>query len=213
MSHFKKILKAILYIYCALVLVLGFGFILGIGLMLYNILDTSIDAGENVARVEWLPDSASRICWFRSNLSYAVEFDIAEKDFLDWAGSAAAKKKFGLGDVRPIAPSSQPPFGYLVPLYTTVPRYTRYLTRERREEKKLAPEPPEELKRIAVSTRDGKNSVDSRGQPTPDHQDDLQTSVASERGWMYERSFGNGGGIWLAYDAGAARVFYYSSPR
>lgn len=206
MRQHNKILNIILWAFCAFFAVSFIALALGMVLFLINIMDTSIDAGENIARVDWLPESSSRICWFKSNLSYAVEFDIPEKDFLVWVDSAEGKKRFRLGEVEPIAPTDH----YSNWFY--VPRYTKFLTPGRRSEKQLPPEPPDGLKIVHGPIPE--NEVGASGDvPTPDIEGDVQVMAGPRQGWMYHHSYGNGGGIWLAYDSETGRAFYYHSPR
>ena len=200
----RKSLKVLTYIFCAFIIASLLALTLGMVLLLYTVLDTSIEAGENVARVDWLPEASSRICWFKSNLSYAVEFDIPERDFLEWAASPEGKKRFHLGDIKPIVPNDRYPYWHYVS------RYINYLTPERRREKNLPPEPPDDLK-IVHNPRPDADA--SKGDPEPSFSDGIQQNACPRRGWMYEHSYGNGGGIWLVFDSDIGRVFYYHSPR
>jgi len=45
---------------------------------------TYVETGENVARVAWLPHSASNISYYQSYSFTAYEFDIPEADFIAW---------------------------------------------------------------------------------------------------------------------------------
>lgn len=206
MKLLKKILNITVYAFCAFVAVSLFVFLLGVVLLIVNITDTSIDAGEDVARVDWLPGSSSRVCWFKSNLSYAVEFNIPEKDFLEWVDSAEGRKQFTFGDIKPIAPTDQYPYWFYVP------RYIKYLTPEHRSEKSLPPEPPEDLK-IVHNSKPKNDASESRDALNPNCDNGIQSMASPQHGWMYYHSYGNGGGIWLAYDSDTSRVFYYHSPR
>lgn len=53
---------------------------------------TDVEIGENVARVSWLPDSASNVSFYRAYSYTAYEFDIAEADFLKWAERFSVKR-------------------------------------------------------------------------------------------------------------------------
>jgi hypothetical protein len=45
---------------------------------------TQFEAAENVARVAWLPESASNISYYRSYNYTAYEFDMSEDEFKKW---------------------------------------------------------------------------------------------------------------------------------
>lgn len=46
---------------------------------------TRIENGENVATVDWLPDAAANISYYRSYAHTAYEFDITEAAFRSWS--------------------------------------------------------------------------------------------------------------------------------
>ena len=46
---------------------------------------TYVETAENVTHVDWLPDSASNISYYRSYSFTAYEFDIPEADFIAWS--------------------------------------------------------------------------------------------------------------------------------
>lgn len=72
----KKVIPAFISLLLVLFLV---GLIWG-----YNFRER-YEFGEDVNRVPWLPDSASNICYYKSYVYTAYEFDISEQGFLDWA--------------------------------------------------------------------------------------------------------------------------------
>jgi hypothetical protein len=45
---------------------------------------TRFETAENVANVDWLPQSASNVSYYRSYRFTAYEFDMAETDFKRW---------------------------------------------------------------------------------------------------------------------------------
>jgi hypothetical protein len=47
---------------------------------------TEIETGENAAKVEWLPSSASNVSYYKSYSFTAYEFDINEAEFVNWSG-------------------------------------------------------------------------------------------------------------------------------
>lgn len=44
-----------------------------------------VETAENVARVHWLPTSASNVSYYKSYSFTAYEFDIPERDFRAWS--------------------------------------------------------------------------------------------------------------------------------
>ena len=46
---------------------------------------TQIEQGENASSVDWLPDKASHVSYFRSYMNTAYEFDIDEDGFRKWS--------------------------------------------------------------------------------------------------------------------------------
>lgn len=46
---------------------------------------THVDTGENVSSVNWLPDTASNVSFYKSYSFTAYEFDIPESDFVNWS--------------------------------------------------------------------------------------------------------------------------------
>ena len=46
---------------------------------------TQIETRENVPSVDWLPDTASNVSYYRSYLNTAYEFDISESGFRSWS--------------------------------------------------------------------------------------------------------------------------------
>ena len=46
---------------------------------------TEVESGEHVARVSWLPESATDVSFYRSYSFTAYEFTIPEQNFLHWA--------------------------------------------------------------------------------------------------------------------------------
>ena len=46
---------------------------------------TRCDTAENVATVDWLPDTASNISYCKTYLNTAYEFDMTESEFLAWS--------------------------------------------------------------------------------------------------------------------------------
>jgi hypothetical protein len=46
---------------------------------------TQVETGEAVRSVDWLPEAASNVSYFRSYLNTAYEFDIDEAGFREWA--------------------------------------------------------------------------------------------------------------------------------
>ena len=55
---------------------------------------TRFETAENVSHVDWLPDEASNVSFYKSYSYKAFEFDISENGFLEWAQR---------WDVQPIA--------------------------------------------------------------------------------------------------------------
>lgn len=55
-----------------------------IGLMLCSGCDNKAEYGEDLSSVSWLPESASKISYYRSYNYTAYEFDISEEDFFLW---------------------------------------------------------------------------------------------------------------------------------
>lgn len=183
----------------------------GLGMLLVYYAAIAFEAGEDASRVDWLPESAARICWYRSYLNTAVEFDMPEEDFLAWARSENGKKNFMLGEIEPIGKTDWFYFQY------ALPRYTKFLVPEYRLEKGLPPLPPVDLRVLRPPEPDGEEkidmAVDDRGHPRHDFRDGVQLRYVPEHGCKYEKIYGNGGGVWLAYDADLGRAFYYTCPR
>ena len=75
MSLFRR--KAFFWSILALasVLLLGYGGYRGL---------TDFETAENVEHVDWLPDAAHNISYYRSYSFTAYEFDISEDEFLRW---------------------------------------------------------------------------------------------------------------------------------
>ncbi len=46
---------------------------------------TDIEIGESVSRVDWLPEEATNVSFYRSYMNTAYEFDISERGFRDWS--------------------------------------------------------------------------------------------------------------------------------
>lgn len=46
---------------------------------------TDIESGESQASVDWLPEDATNVSFYRSYLNTAYEFDISEQGFRDWS--------------------------------------------------------------------------------------------------------------------------------
>ena len=46
---------------------------------------THIEIGEALESVDWLPDSATNVSFYRSYMNTAYEFDISEHEFCDWS--------------------------------------------------------------------------------------------------------------------------------
>lgn len=46
---------------------------------------TDIETGESLASVDWLPEDATNVSFYRSYLNTAYEFDISERGFRDWS--------------------------------------------------------------------------------------------------------------------------------
>ena len=46
---------------------------------------TAIETGENVSFVDWLPETASNVSFYRSYMYTAYEFDITESEFIKWS--------------------------------------------------------------------------------------------------------------------------------
>src|SRR5687768_14859438 len=64
---------------------------------------TDVESGEHVARVSWLPESATDVSFFRSYSWTAYEFTIPEQDFLRWAADKGWDVKENKGEPRTIA--------------------------------------------------------------------------------------------------------------
>lgn len=159
------------------------------GLVMYGIYDMffGFEAGENVAHVDWLPDTASRICWFRNSLNRAVEFDMAEQDFLAWAKSERARDEFMLGELSPLDPAAKEP--------REVTRYLHFLDPEFRAKAGLPPEPPGGIANIGLAG-EKQGGVWTKTRATP------------KRGWKYEKSTRPDNINIVVYDADQGRVYY-----
>ena len=59
--------------------------IMGIGVARWS--DAHPDTGENESSVDWLPDGATQVSYYRSYSRTAYEFDISEPDFIEWASA------------------------------------------------------------------------------------------------------------------------------
>jgi len=46
---------------------------------------TDIETGESLPSVDWLPEEATNVSFYRSYLNTAYEFDISEHGFRDWS--------------------------------------------------------------------------------------------------------------------------------
>ena len=46
---------------------------------------TETETGELLARVDWLPEEATNVSFYRSYLNTAYEFDISERRFREWS--------------------------------------------------------------------------------------------------------------------------------
>ena len=46
---------------------------------------TQVETAENVEAVDWLPDSASNVSYYRSYMATAYEFDTTETEFVSWS--------------------------------------------------------------------------------------------------------------------------------
>jgi len=46
---------------------------------------TQVEIAESVASVDWLPDAATNVSYYRSYVNTAYEFDIDEHGFRDWS--------------------------------------------------------------------------------------------------------------------------------
>ncbi|MEZ6138749.1 MAG: hypothetical protein R3C53_28010 [Pirellulaceae bacterium] len=46
---------------------------------------TQVETGESLARVDWLPEDATNVSFYRSYMNTAYEFDISESGFRDWS--------------------------------------------------------------------------------------------------------------------------------
>jgi hypothetical protein len=46
---------------------------------------TRVETGENVARVDWLPATATNVSYYKSYPFKSYEFDISEEEFREWA--------------------------------------------------------------------------------------------------------------------------------
>lgn len=65
------------------VVIIGMAGLLALSWELYREF-TTIEEGENVARVDWLPKDAAHISFHRSESYTAYEFDIPEAGFIKW---------------------------------------------------------------------------------------------------------------------------------
>ena len=46
---------------------------------------TDIETGESLETVDWLPEEATNVSFYRSYMNTAYEFDISEQGFRDWS--------------------------------------------------------------------------------------------------------------------------------
>ncbi|WP_145208236.1 hypothetical protein [Planctomycetes bacterium TBK1r] len=46
---------------------------------------TDVEIGESLQSVDWLPDAATNVSYYRSYLNTAYEFDISEREFREWS--------------------------------------------------------------------------------------------------------------------------------
>ena len=84
-------------------LVLLLAGLVGLPLLLYGAYRgfTDAEAGENVPGVSWLPGSARNVSFYRSYSFTAYEFDIPEREFLNWAGGQGWEVRKVEGDPDP----------------------------------------------------------------------------------------------------------------
>jgi len=86
----KKTVRTTLIVIAVLVfnpvtLILGW-----LGMMLWG--DANPERGENQAQVDWLPETASDISYYRSYSRKVSEFSMNESDFRKWASGSDLKE-------------------------------------------------------------------------------------------------------------------------
>lgn len=122
---------------------------LGIILAYVYIAAIKFDAGEHEALVDWLPPEASDICWYRSHMIAAFEFDMREDDFLNWAGNAEVRQKYGIGELERIGSAKQP-YPPHARLFPSVTRYSYFLDDKKRKKAGLPiKQPPESRSNVS----------------------------------------------------------------
>lgn len=188
--------------------VIGLAIAAVLGSYLSYVMMFQYELGENVRRVDWLPPTATRVCWYRSYLNTAVEFDMPEEDFLAWVKKPETVEKYGIGEVTPIDPKDHPPFGvarYLI--------YLRYHTP--RASTNLPPAVPPEL--MDISRKDATLAeVQEERRHLPEDQRwlaGLRTFAEPKRGWKSEVRLRPDSAHRIAYDADQGRVYYHFSLR
>lgn len=94
----KKTVRTTLIVIAVLVfnpatLILGW-----IGMMLWG--DSNPERGENQAHVDWLPETASDISYYRSYSRKVSEFSMNESDFRKWASGSDLKEITDRHEIR-----------------------------------------------------------------------------------------------------------------
>ena len=74
----KYSLKRLLFVVTVIACVIGF-------LRAAYVHFSHFETAENLAHVDWLPESASNVSYYKSYSFTAYEFDISESDFKRWA--------------------------------------------------------------------------------------------------------------------------------
>lgn len=163
----------------------------------------SFDAGENEARVDWLPPTASRVCWYRGYKATAFEFDMREEDFLAWARTPETRTRLGVDVLVPIDSSRRNP--------SVVYRYLYYLAVvEGRAQAGLPPELPPEMAEVGSFGLDAR-ALAERRQSLPARRRwtaGVRTWVQAKRGWESKTADGTDSGHRLIYDADSGRAYY-----
>lgn len=84
---------------------LPFAILAGVALFLWKAYEgfTTVESGEHVARVSWLPEAATDVSFYRSYSFTAYEFTIPEAAFLEWANDRGWKIAKIEGEPRSIS--------------------------------------------------------------------------------------------------------------
>lgn len=180
------------------------------GFFVFHHIIFGFETGENVAHVDWLPSTASRICWWRNSLNRAVEFDMNEKDFLAWATSEQARNEFNIAELTSIGMADREK------KRNHVPRYLHFLDSESRAKAGLPPELPVEIANMDFLRLTDKEIRTARNRLSVSEywRAEVRIYAAPERGWLYDEQTTRADAVnRLVYDSDQGRAFYFWCPR